>query len=345
MFKYNDFQELHKHKGSENYQVVELFENNFEIRGNVLADNQNKSIVVNAFKIQKLKDRDIYQTKLLTTLADEINVMENSYRTLKDGTIWASYFYCNFIINNDTTKYRYLDPFSNVEIENPYEIESKEKDTEKWLEKFKELYENASYVYESSWNYYFKIKEKWYFLKYNLEVVYANFVKNHPPKEDQDVRMLGLSDITPDFYGKTGLQEETFMRIVGYKEEEHQSGSGLNPISGTAGYHFIELHMPLGDVIKIKRFGTMGVNIQTYKIPAQYNGRNDVVFIVQEADLELFPGREFGGMYAIRPRDPKQPQRRYKKIVYKTDKDGAEVIDTAKSVETEAYKLWKKGKK
>ncbi|MCV6628224.1 MAG: hypothetical protein OIF50_00025, partial [Flavobacteriaceae bacterium] len=73
----------------------------------------------------------------------------------------------------------------------------------------------------------------------------------------------------------------------------------------SAGYYFFNLHMPGGDTIKIKRFGSMGWNMKLYQIPPQYGGRNDVVFLVQTPELDLFPNKEWGGMYVVRPRDPK----------------------------------------
>ena len=62
-----------------------------------------------------------------------------------------------------------------------------------------------------------------------------------------------------------------------------------------------------GDTIKIKRHGSMGTAMQFYKMPVTQGGRNDVVFIVQEPN-DMYPDREFGGMYAVRPRDPGQKQ-------------------------------------
>ncbi|MCF6348870.1 MAG: hypothetical protein L3J20_11315 [Flavobacteriaceae bacterium] len=49
-------------------------------------------------------------------------------------------------------------------------------------------------------------------------------------------------------------------------------------------------------------------------------------------------------MYAIRPKDLEQPQRRYNLIVYKRDTEGYKIIDKEKSVESEEYKAWVKKK-
>ena len=337
---YKQFLELHKHEGSENYEVSELFNMNYEIRSNLIMDLEKNDIIVYGY--QKLKlEKSIYYTRHFSNLGDEISEIDNSYKTLKDGTIWGSSFYINWNINGDTTRHKYLDPFTNKKIDDALEFETKEKDAEKWLEKFKNLYDNASYIYESSWNYYFKVEEKWYFLKYNLEVINDNFVKNNPPKEDQDVRMVELEDLAPKFYRRP--EETDLIKVVGYESTyEEEVDKGIFSYGFSAGWWYLEVYMPLGDTIRIKRYSNFKApDIQLYKVPAEYGGREDVLFIVQKPE-ELFP-EQVGGMYAIRPRDPKQPQRRYKKIVYKTDKDGAEVIDMTKSVETEEYKLWVKG--
>jgi len=347
MIKYRDFEELYKNKGTENYEVIEIIPKQNQASYFQL-DTVTKKIFVNSFfEPRSKRSEDMEYDRLRIDILGNIKDKGATDYILKDGTMWDSNYYLNWVISGDTSKHNYIDPFSNKEIDNVYEFEAKEKDPEKWLGKFKELYTKAQYVYEDSF-YYFKIDDKWYLMdiyQKNLKGLPEYIGKHYLAKEDLNVRMVTLPDITPDFYGKTNLEDEIFMRSVGYKEEDHESGRGLNPIDGTAGYHYIELYMPFGDVIKIKRFGTMGENIETYKIPPQYGGRNDVVFIEQEANLEMYPGREYGGMYAIRPRDPEQPQRRYKSIVYNKNKNGERVIDLEQSEETEAYKAWVKKKK
>ena len=61
-------------------------------------------------------------------------------------------FYSNWIISGDTTKHKYIDPFTMDEINDTYEFEAIEKDPEKWLAKFNELYITADYIYERSWD-------------------------------------------------------------------------------------------------------------------------------------------------------------------------------------------------
>jgi len=143
---HNDFQELHKHQGSENYEVIEIFDEKFEIRGDILVDKQNQNIIEYGYKEQKL-ERSIYQTKRITSLGKEIDVIDNSYKTLKDGTIILGGEYLTWAINGDTTRQKFVDPFTNEEIEDTYEFTAKEKDHGKWLEKFEELYTKAQYIY------------------------------------------------------------------------------------------------------------------------------------------------------------------------------------------------------
>jgi len=335
MIKYSDFEELHKHKGTDNYKILAIIPKQNEADSFQL-DTVSNNIFINSYFEPKSKEKEgISYNTLKFDLFGNQKELFKAHSILKDGTMWNSDYFINWVINGDTTKHKYIDSLGDVD----------KKDPEKWLAKFKELYIKASYVYEFSWEYFFKIDNVWYMLPYNLDVINDNFVNNQfPAKEDQDVRMSKLVDITPDFYGKTNLQDDTFMKKVGYEVEDHERGKGLNPINFSAGYHYIELYMPLGDVIKIKRFGSMGVNIQTYKIPVSYGGRNDVVFIIQEPE-EMYPNREFGGMYVIRPRDSEQPQRRYKKIVYKRNENGERIIDPKRSEESDEYKAWKVKKK
>jgi len=142
-----EFQELNKHKGTENYEVVELCDKKSEIETPILFDKQNKNIIVKAYKKQPLGKRGLYHTKRITNLGESIEVLDNSYRILKDGTIWGGDFYINWIINGNSTKQRNIDPFSNKEIKNTYKYEINEKDPQKWLLKFKELYAKSQYIY------------------------------------------------------------------------------------------------------------------------------------------------------------------------------------------------------
>ena len=341
---HNKFKELLKHQGTENYEVVELFDNEFEIRGDVLVDKQNTSIVAKGLKEQKLEDKDLYITKRISSQGDELGTIDNSYRVLKDGTIWFSTFYNNWAINGDTSRHNYVDPFSGKEIkDNPFKFTVNEKDPEKWLEKFNELYTNAQYIYiyANSTIYYFKIDNKWYWMEANLDGLPNDLKKRYPAKEDQDVRMAALEDMSPKYYVPPNERDTQLVREMDYVETLYKKENwGLIDVGYSAGWWYLDIYMPLGDTIKIKRYASFeSPDIQLYQIPDAYGGRQDVLFIVQEPkDIHM---AQVGGMYAIRPRDPEQPQRRYKSIVYNKNEKGERVIDSEKSEETAAYKAWK----
>ncbi len=341
----NEFQELHKHKGSENYEVVELFVNKTVIKQPILVDKINENVIVSGHIEDELNERKIFEIKKISTLGKITATSDLAYRRLKDGTLWYPSYYLNWVINGDTTEHNYIDPFSNQEIEDPYEFTAKEKDPEKWLEKFNELYAKAQYVYENSF-YYFKIENKWYLMDNVLEGIPEDLEEQYPPKEDQDVRMVALQDLSPKYFIAPNERDTQLIREMGYESTEYQEiDKGLISYGYSAGWWYLEVYMPLGDIIKIKRFSSFkNPDLQLYSIPNAYGGRQDVLFLVQEP--KNMHASQVAGMYVIRPKNPKQPQRRYSLIKYKRDKDGFKFIDKEESVESEEYKAWvKKTKK
>jgi len=342
----NEFQELHKHNGSKNYEVVELFDNKMVINEKILVDKKNGNLFSQASQEDKLNKQEILKTKRITNLGDELDSLNDYYRILNDGTQYYSWYYSNWIINSDTTKHKYIDPFSNKKIDDPYEFTAKEKDPEKWLEKFKELYNKAQYVYEDSF-YYFKIDEKWYLMDpYSKEIknLSKNIKQQYPPKEDQDIRMVELQGLSPVFYFDPPEKLDTqLIKKIDYESTYYKEKKGLDSFQYSAGWWYLEIYMPLGDTLRIKRYSYFeDPELRLYKIPDAYDGRQDVLFIVQKpknAHIE-----QVAGMYAIRPKDSKQPQRRYSQIVYKRDKEGYKIIDKEQSVESDEYKVWIKKK-
>jgi|GEM_PF-5307694 len=196
--------------------------------------------------------------------------------------------------------------------------------------------------------YYFKIDSKWYFLEtYKMgKANNINLKKLYPAKEDQDIRMVELKNLAPVFYyGKPEKLDTQLIKKIDYESTYFKEvDKGLNQYNFSAGWWYLEIYTPLGETIKIKRYSNFeDPELMLYKIPDAYGGRQNVLFIVQNPE-ELFMS-QVGGMYAIRPRDPEQPQRRYSLIVYKRDKDGYKIIDKEKSIETEEYKDWVKKKR
>lgn len=287
---YSSYQELDKHTGSENYEVATIFPKEYEV-WQILADTVANEIYAAGATNPVDKKEGVGDRRKISTLGLILD-KGPGYEILKDGTI-IFYEYYNWIFNGDKNEHTFVNPLN----------EKNQSDSKKWLDKFLELYNKASYIYESAWNYHFKIDGQWYKIDYNLDVVNEDFVKQYPPKENQDVRLMELRDL------RSGKMEKdtTLVNLVGYEETDSEDGGWFNPISFSAGNYFMELYMPLGDTIRIKRHGSMGINMQFYKMPVTHGGRNDVVFIVQEPN-EMYPNKEFGGMYVVRPRNLEQEE-------------------------------------
>ncbi|USD26876.1 hypothetical protein [Flagellimonas marinaquae] len=297
MQEYNDHQELHNHKGTEHYEVTTLISSKNEPYYIQFDSIQKLLIVKSSFDANKGRGFNTYETAKINTLGIKEEAFDDIDHILNDGTMWDGDYYRNWIINGDKTKHKYLDPLTQEE----------KNDAEKWRKKFISYYNRATYVHESSWSYYMKINKEWFKFKMNLEVINDEFAKQHPPKENEEVRMIKLKDLTPDFFSSEEREKNKgFMELVGYEETEREKSSQiLNPIEHSAGHYIINVHLPKGDTLKIRNFGSMYPNLKTYKIPKEHGGRDDVIFMVQEPDQELYPNQKWGGMYVIRPRKMK----------------------------------------
>ena len=292
-----DFQELHNHKGTENYEIVTIFEKEHEI-WEIYMDTISNILLVGGVTNPINKKETKGGRKKVSILGDVINQFKG-YKILKDGTLKYYSNYYNWVINGDKSEHTFLNALTPIELRN----------SKKWLEKFKELYGSSSCIFEQSWDYYFKSGNNWYILEYNKDIVNEDFIKRYPAKME-DVRFMEFVDLYPGPYTSSTKKKDRDRSLIafkGYEQTDSEKSPGINPISFSAGNYYLELYMPLGDTIKIKRHGSMGVNMQLYKIPVTQGGRNDVIFIVQEPN-ELYPDREHGGMYAVRPRNLDQEQ-------------------------------------
>ncbi len=143
----------------------------------------------------------------------------------------------------------------NIQFKNPLTDQQK-RNPEKWFEKFKELYIQSSYVYIDISDYHFKIDGEWFLVEsWDMgEALGIDLEKIYPEKENQDVRLMELRDL------RSGKMEKdtTLVNLVAYEETDSEDGSFFDPISYSAGNYYMELYMPLGDTIKIKRHGSMG---------------------------------------------------------------------------------------
>ena len=136
---YSDFLALHKHQGTENYEVAKLIPKEHTI-DLFLLDRGDKNLIVNA-TWEKINKDFVFNLWKIDSLGINVEKIPQSGRVLKEGTFWRSEWYFNWIINGDTTKHEYIYPLS----------EDERKDPEKWIEKFQELYTKASYIYIRIW--------------------------------------------------------------------------------------------------------------------------------------------------------------------------------------------------
>lgn len=315
----SQYQELHGHKGTENYEVVEIFpkelscfEDFSDTKPEIFIDTVEKSLIAYGWKEQKLEE-NIHKLSKVSRFGDIEDEEPLLYELLKDGTLYWPMTYCNWVIDGDTSENKYLDPFSGKEIEDIYDFPVPETDPKKWLAKFEEYYGKAIYVNidKNSSGYYMKTDNKWYFIdspwgKLREKLKINNFEKRYPAKEG-DIRMLELQDLTPHFFvppheRDTSLIKETAYRSTVY--ERNRSNFGLNQ-DYSAGWWYLEVYMPGGDTLRIKRYASFRrPDMYFYKIPKEHGGVEEVLFLVQKpSDMHM---EQVGGMYAIRPRNYKE---------------------------------------
>ncbi|QQY82860.1 hypothetical protein JJL45_02390 [Tamlana sp. s12] len=290
MQEYFEYEDLHKHQGTENYEVVIIYNENSIIKEKLIEEKQHFLSVIGRDEKQKISER-----KKVDFFGNTINKFI-IYNTLSDGTLWGSEHYVNWLINGDTTKHDYIDPLTLEDKNEP----------EKWLKEFIEYYNKASYVYESSWSYYMKIEEKWYKFKYDKslfipELFNKHVYKQYPAKDPKDIRMLPLIESMED------LMKSKTIKVVDYIQQDSEKGIGLNPINFSSGYYMLEFYLPQGDTLKFRRYGAMGVSSEmfVYQIPKALGGSDEVFFIEQEPN-SMYPNKSFAGFYAIRPKNYKQ---------------------------------------
>lgn len=295
--EFKDYRQLDQHEGTSNYNIEILFGRDFKVFQPLLNIEKGELNVYGRTNPIDEKDKTSQRLKISQS-GDILDKGPTAAGPLKDGTMIGYNFYCDWIINGDGKDYEFIRPITS---EDRVSLDS-------WFKKFQKLYSLATDVYisPSLYDYYMKIDKEWVEVKRDVKGIPLDLEEQYPAKYS-NVRMMELRDLCPDFFKARAERDTTFVDIFGYEETDSEKGSGLNPISYSAGDYYLNLYMPLGDTIKIKRHGSMGVNMQFYKIPVTQGGRNDVVFIVQEPN-ELYPDREFGGMYVVRPRDLNQKQ-------------------------------------
>ncbi len=293
MQEYTEYKDLHKHQGTKQYDVITLFKDNFIIEEKLI---ENKQKIIS---LLGENEKDILRQKV-DFFGNVKNKKEYWYRTLQEGTLWTGKHYLNWLLNNDEIEHKYIDPFTNQEIEDHFKFKNTEKDFKKWFLKFKEFYKNSQYIYIYMSYYYFKRDNKWYIMEasyYDQEP--KNFRDHYPAKiNPEEIRMVELTE------SMEPLMKQGVIKVVAYIEQDSESGVGLNPINFSSGYYMLELHLPQGDTLKFRRYGAMGVSSEmfVYQIPKELGGSNEVFFIEQEPN-EMYPDKSFAGFYAIRPKN------------------------------------------
>ncbi|WP_157614033.1 hypothetical protein [Pseudotamlana agarivorans] len=288
MQEYFEYEDLYKHQGTENYEVVIIYNENSIIKEKLIEEKQQFLSVIGRDEKQKISARK--KVDFLGNTIDKFII----YKTLSDGTLWGSEHYVNWLLNGDTTKHDYIDPLTNED----------KKNWGKYSEKFDELYNKASCVYENFTGYYFKVDNKWFKIEEDplrFKDCPENFTKLYPAKDPKDIRMLPLKESMED------LMKSKTIKVVDYIQQDSEKGIGLNPIKFSSGYYMLELYLPQGDTLKFRRYGAMGVSSEmfVYQIPKALGGSDQVFFIEQEPN-SMYPNKSFAGFYAIRPKNYKQ---------------------------------------
>lgn len=291
--KKEDYQEIYNLSGNRQYEIVELVSNE-NLANYIQFDTIQKILVLKSYFKCEDKTQNTYET-IKIDLVGEKKIFDDVDRILKDGTLWNWKFYRNWIINNDTTKFKYLDPLT----------EEEKRNSEKWLSKFDELYKTSSYVYRYISTYYFKISDEWYIVKDTMrsDARPDNFREIYPIKEE-NARMIELRDQCPSFGIAPEKRDTSLMKEIKYEStffEKSKRGRGFN---FSAGWWYLDMYLPGGDTLKIKRYASYrNPALKVYKIPKEHGGRDDVLFIVQEPSEML--KEQVGGMYVIRPKNIK----------------------------------------
>ena len=292
MKDYSEYKNIHEHQGTENYQVITIYNENSTI---------NEKLIDQKLQFLSVIGRDEKQEKSNRKKIDFFgNIVGefSTFKTLKNGTIWSIQIYSNWLTNGDETKYNYTEPFSNEKIKDIFKFKNNLKFKD-WLPKFKELYSKSAYTHIHNSRYYFNIDNKWYLMDSYFEDRPKDFLDKYPAKEDQDIRMVKIRDVFDE------LRKTNQLKIIDYIEQDSEEGKGLNPVDFSAGYYMLELHLAQGDILKFRRYGGMGTEMEIYQIPKELGGSEEVFFIVQDPN-PMYPKKSFGGMYAIRPKNYKK---------------------------------------
>jgi len=158
---------------------------------------------------------------------------------------------------------------------------------------------------------------------------------DYPAKEDQDVRMVALENLSPIHYYAAPEEEldTSLIKRIAYKSTFLEKENwGLITNNYSAGWWYLEIYMPNNEVIKIKRYSYFeDPELGLYKIPKEYGGRDDVLFIVQEPN-SMHMEQVSAGMYVIRPKNYKEtPQYKEQQAIEQEKQDTIKREEARKS--------------
>ncbi|MDX1272755.1 hypothetical protein, partial [Bizionia paragorgiae] len=220
MQDYTAYKDLHQHQGTENYEVITLFNENTQIKEALIETKQQLLTVIGSDEKTNHSER-----KKIDLFGNILGIGLIS-KTLKDGTMYGYDSYSNWLTNKDENLYKYIDPFTNSEINDPYKYNFENIENEEWLNTFKNLYDEASFVYLEGYDYHFKIEDKWYLIPAfkmakNLDL---DITSLYPEKiNPEEIRMQPLQE------SMEALMKQNIIKVIDYVQMDSEQGIGLNP--------------------------------------------------------------------------------------------------------------------
>lgn len=281
--------------GTDNYEVKMFTEDSQSAYQNFLYDTLQNIVILQTHKFYRISNNgDVNDT----TITKGMGLYDN-------GIINTTTELCEWLING-TTSFIKPEQVPFPRGENSFEI-------------FNEDYQRAEYYMRPPGGEpIFKINGKWitYGLPFNTELnkylATDESKKKYPLKPSN--RFIPMQEIGPDFGVAPEKRDTSLLKSLGYAVVDKETEDwGITKHKYSAGFYNMELYLPGGDTLRFRHFGAMGINLEVFRVPKEYGGRDDVFFIAQEPN-ELYPDLSTGGVYVVRPRylpeeKPRRPGR------------------------------------
>jgi len=267
--------------GTRNYKVTMFTEDSQSTYQHFLYDTVNKLIILHTSKFFKIS---MNGNVIDTTNSESLGLYDN-------GIIRKGDALCEWLINNDI---RFKVP-QNVPppVENIYEL-------------FDKMYKESEMFLLHHYYPTFKIEERWITYDSPLEDEFSRylstseFLKKYPIKPAN--RFIPMQEIGPDFGVAPEKRDTSLLKSLGYAVVDKETEDwGITKHNYSAGFYNMELYLPGGDTLRFRHFGALGINLEVFRVPKEYGGRDDVFFIAQDPN-PLYPELSTGGVYVIRPR-------------------------------------------